>query len=32
VHLAERFPLERAGDALAASKAGHVRGKVVITV
>lgn len=31
VHLAERFPLERAGDALAASKAGHVRGKVVIT-
>jgi len=32
VHLAERFPLERAGDALAASKAGHVRGKVVIAV
>ncbi|MDQ3485107.1 MAG: NADP-dependent oxidoreductase [Actinomycetota bacterium] len=32
VHLAERFPLERAGDALAASKAGHVRGKIVIAV
>ena len=32
VEIAERFPLDRAGDALAANKAGHVRGKVVITV
>jgi NADPH:quinone reductase-like Zn-dependent oxidoreductase len=32
VEIAERFTLDRAGAALAANKAGHVRGKVVITV
>ncbi len=32
VEVAEEFPLDRAGEALAASKTGHVRGKVVITV
>ncbi len=32
VEIAEQFPLDRAGDALAANKAGHVRGKVVVTV
>jgi NADPH:quinone reductase-like Zn-dependent oxidoreductase len=30
VEIAQTFPLERAGDALAAVKAGHTRGKVVI--
>jgi NADPH:quinone reductase-like Zn-dependent oxidoreductase len=32
VEIADTFPLERAGDALAANKEGHVRGKVVLTV
>ncbi len=32
VEIAEQFPLDRAGDALAANKTGHVRGKVVVTV
>ena len=32
VEIAERFPLEQVGDALAANMTGHVRGKVVITV
>ena len=32
VEIAEQFPLDRAGDALAANKAGHVRGKVVVTI
>ncbi len=32
VRVAERFTLDRTGDALAANKAGHVRGKVVITL
>jgi NADPH:quinone reductase-like Zn-dependent oxidoreductase len=31
VDIAETFPLERAGDALARSAEGHVRGKVVVT-
>jgi len=31
VEIAQTFPLERAGDALAAVKDGHTRGKVVIT-
>ena len=32
VEIARSFPLERTGDALAANKEGHVRGKVVVTV
>jgi len=32
VEIAETFPLDRTADALRASKGGHVRGKVVITV
>ncbi|MBA2698836.1 MAG: NADP-dependent oxidoreductase [Nocardioidaceae bacterium] len=32
VHIAERFGLDMAAEALAASKSGHVRGKIVITV
>ena len=32
VEIARTFPLERTGDALAANKEGHVRGKVVVTV
>lgn len=32
VDVAETFPLERAGEALARSAEGHVRGKVVVTV
>ncbi|MBA2738945.1 MAG: NADP-dependent oxidoreductase [Nocardioidaceae bacterium] len=32
VDIAETFPLDRAGEALARSAEGHVRGKVVVTV
>ncbi|TMC46705.1 MAG: zinc-binding dehydrogenase, partial [Chloroflexi bacterium] len=32
LHLSGVVPLERAGDAVAQSRAGHVRGKLVITV
>ncbi len=32
VDVAETFPLERAGEALALNAERHVRGKVVITV
>lgn len=32
VEVAETYPLEQTGDALEASKAGHTRGKIVITV
>ncbi|MGI8900914.1 MAG: NADP-dependent oxidoreductase, partial [Nocardioides sp.] len=32
VHIAERFGLDQAAEALAASKTGHVRGKVVLTL
>ncbi|HET7327017.1 MAG TPA: NADP-dependent oxidoreductase [Nocardioidaceae bacterium] len=32
VRIAETFPLEQAGEALAQSKEGHVRGKLVVTV
>lgn len=32
VHVAERFDLNQADEALAASKTGHVRGKVVVTI
>ena len=32
VIVSETFPLARVGDALAASRAGHVRGKIVLTV
>jgi hypothetical protein len=30
VDVAETFPLERAGDALARSAEGHARGKIVV--
>lgn len=32
VHIAERFGLDQTGEALAASKTGHIRGKVVVTI
>ncbi|MBA2774154.1 MAG: NADP-dependent oxidoreductase [Nocardioidaceae bacterium] len=32
VHIAERFGLDQAAEALAATKTGHVRGKVVLTL
>jgi len=32
VEIAQTFPLESTGKALAANREGHVRGKVVVTV